>query len=129
MLQDQVGVKRVRMSEHEVAAALTTYSLRGQSANSARPKQPKAIIETKAPRKIEELSSGLRQHSKAVATKKASAQPKPKPSKRARTLSLDADVLAFFTAGGRGASSRINAALRLAMDLATALQPQSLAQA
>jgi uncharacterized protein (DUF4415 family) len=142
MLQDQVGVKRVRMSEHEVAEALTTYSLRAAdvprvlSQNNSAGTEKNIARSSKAPKNAPgERTAKPRTAPKTAKLATNSAHsPALKPqaargSKQARTLSLDADVLAFFTAGGRGASSRINAALRLAMDLATALQPQSLAQA
>jgi uncharacterized protein (DUF4415 family) len=44
--------------------------------------------------------------------------PQKRPTKRQQTLRLDPDVLDYFKAAGRGWQSRINAALREAMERA-----------
>lgn len=47
--------------------------------------------------------------------------PQKAPTKQAVSIRLDADVIAHFKAGGRGWQSRVNAALRDAMDTRDAM--------
>lgn len=116
-----VGVRRVRMSEQQQIDALQAYSLRNADLSLYAPKITRNITpkKTSVPT-VEARPSRAKRKKDAVkaVTKTQGKKTKALVKKASRTVSLDEDVLAFFTAGGRGTSSRINAILRSIVDAA-----------
>jgi uncharacterized protein (DUF4415 family) len=123
-----MAFRRVRMSDAEQNAALRAYSLRSatDTAKIAPTKTVTKAVAIASPSKatlprtkdtnLKPIQKAKGQPTSRTKAKTSKGSGQPKKVKVARTLSLDADVLAFFAAGGRGASSRINAILRSVVD-------------
>lgn len=131
IIEQPMGIRRVRMSEYQLTDALETFSLRnaqprvlysqttsGKNQNAAN-SQPISVNDPGDDVERTTLSKPKAKTIKPkIAKKKSAAGKRVSAVKVVHTLSLDADVVAFFRASGRGASTRINAILRAVVEAA-----------